>query len=360
MTTKVLEVNFNGDVGSVIIRAVAGDANSRKLVLAFTEPLPAGAIVRLFVKKSDNVEYVEAENSEIILAASMLEKSGVYPAQIEVLEKDGDEVRSIIQTRAFNLIVEKSISSLEAVEGTANVIDIANIASVAQDVADLKTSTSALENGKENKLPEAGENADNKFLNGQKQWIELESIQGENGKSAYQIAVDGGFSGSKAQWLESLKGADGQDGQDGQNGTDGEKGDDGEDGKSAYQIWLDSGNSGTEQDFIDSLKGQDGENGKSAYEMAKDEGYPGDKMQFLDDIRGDDGKSAYQIAQDNGFVGSEAEWLASLKGQNGTDGADGNDGADGQDGQSINLVKVADEQTALAQSQANPNNLYWW
>jgi hypothetical protein len=28
-------------------------------------------------------------------------------------------------------------------------------------------------------------------------------------------------------------------------------------GKSAYQIWLDNGNEGTEQDFLDSLKGND-------------------------------------------------------------------------------------------------------
>ena len=38
----------------------------------------------------------------------------------------------------------------------------------------------------------------------------------------------------------------------GQEGLDGE---DGTDGKSAYEIWLDDGNEGTEQDFLDSLKG---------------------------------------------------------------------------------------------------------
>jgi hypothetical protein len=38
----------------------------------------------------------------------------------------------------------------------------------------------------------------------------------------------------------------------------GPKGDTGNPGKSAYQIWLDEGNSGTEQDFINSLKGQEG------------------------------------------------------------------------------------------------------
>lgn len=33
---------------------------------------------------------------------------------------------------------------------------------------------------------------------------------------------------------------------------------------------------------------------------------------------GSDGKSAYQVALDNGFVGSEQDWLASLKGEPGT------------------------------------------
>ena len=32
----------------------------------------------------------------------------------------------------------------------------------------------------------------------------------------------------------------------------------GERGKSAYEIWLDLGNEGTEQEFLASLKGQDG------------------------------------------------------------------------------------------------------
>lgn len=39
----------------------------------------------------------------------------------------------------------------------------------------------------------------------------------------------------------------------GQPGADGTNGTDGVDGKSAYQIWLDQGNTGTEQDFLDSI-----------------------------------------------------------------------------------------------------------
>lgn len=55
--------------------------------------------------------------------------------------------------------------------------------------------------------------------------------KGEDGKSAYQIAVDEGFEGSEADWLASLKGADGRNGIDGINGTNGKDGANGIDGK---------------------------------------------------------------------------------------------------------------------------------
>ncbi len=62
-----------------------------------------------------------------------------------------------------------------------------------------------------------------------------------------------------AQGLTGLSGTDGVDGKDGVNGTDGL------DGKSAYQIWLEQGNVGTEQDFLDSLIGEQGLPGLSPY-----------------------------------------------------------------------------------------------
>ncbi len=58
--------------------------------------------------------------------------------------------------------------------------------------------------------------------------------------------------------LDGVDGADGVDGVDGKDGVNGTDGVDGLDGKSAYEIWLDEGNSGTEQDFLDSLKGEQG------------------------------------------------------------------------------------------------------
>ena len=48
--------------------------------------------------------------------------------------------------------------------------------------------------------------------------------------------------------------------------------DKGADGKSAYQVWLDNGHSGTETDFLNWIRSS-GERGKSAYETFK-EYYP--------------------------------------------------------------------------------------
>lgn len=63
-----------------------------------------------------------------------------------------------------------------------------------------------------------------------------------------EISVD-----VKSDVLKGDPGADGANGKDGQNGKNGI------DGKSAYKIWLEQGNEGTEEDFIASLKGEQGE-----------------------------------------------------------------------------------------------------
>ena len=50
---------------------------------------------------------------------------------------------------------------------------------------------------------------------------------GKDGRSAYEIAIENGFVGTAAEWLESLKGKDGIDGKDGKDGADGLPGKDG-------------------------------------------------------------------------------------------------------------------------------------
>ncbi len=53
----------------------------------------------------------------------------------------------------------------------------------------------------------------------------------------------------------------GATGPQGPNGSNGQDGVNGMNGLSAYEIWLDLGNTGTEQDFIDSLTGPEGPQG---------------------------------------------------------------------------------------------------
>ena len=104
------------------------------------------------------------------------------------------------------------------------------------------------------------------------------------------------------------------------NGTNGTQG---TDGKSAYDIWIDLGNSGTENDFINSLKGETGEtgkNGKSAYEQWLDLGNHGTENDFINSLKGETGKtgkSAYEQWLDLGNMGTEADFIESLKGNTG-------------------------------------------
>ena len=89
---------------------------------------------------------------------------------------------------------------------------------------------------------------------------------GENGLSAYELAVQNGFTGTLTEWLNSLKGTDGKDGAGGKNGIDGVNGKDGVDGKdglSAYEIAVQNGFVGTESEWLSSLKGKDGADGTS-------------------------------------------------------------------------------------------------
>lgn len=66
--------------------------------------------------------------------------------------------------------------------------------------------------------------------------IKEESVVGKDGKSAYEVAVQNGFVGTEQEWLESLRGVDGndglngKDGEQGKQGIQGEKGDKGEQG----------------------------------------------------------------------------------------------------------------------------------
>lgn len=176
------------------------------------------------------------------------------------------------------------------------------------------------------------------------------------GPSAYQVAVAAGFQGSTADWIASLRGVDGSDGRDGIDGRDstvpGPPGERGPDGKTAFEVAVSQGYTGTVTQWLASLSGPagsngtDGVDGKSAYQLARDAGYGGTQTQWLASLKGADGapgapgapstvpgpqgKSAYQLAVENGFIGNQSQWLASLIGPRGNAGLDGERGAVGK------------------------------
>ncbi len=87
---------------------------------------------------------------------------------------------------------------------------------------------------------------------------------GEAGKSAYEIAVENGFEGTEAEWLESLKGDKGETGSQGNQGVQGPQGSQGNQGAQGPQ----------------GPTGEAGINGKSAYEIAVANGFEGTEKEW--------------------------------------------------------------------------------
>lgn len=91
-------------------------------------------------------------------------------------------------------------------------------------------------------------------------WVKVGQV-GPTGKSAYELAVAGGFVGNVTQWLQSLP------------------------GKSVYDLAVLDGFTGTVNDFLISLRGKD------TYQLAVDDGFVGNLSAWLQSLRGKDGAS---------------------------------------------------------------------
>lgn len=68
----------------------------------------------------------------------------------------------------------------------------------------------------------------------------VELKPGPSGKTAYEVALDNGFRGTEAEWIESLAGKEGQS------------------GKTAYELAVEQGFRGTMNDWLNSLEGEAG------------------------------------------------------------------------------------------------------
>ncbi len=181
----------------------------------------------------------------------------------------------------------------------------------------LEEKASSLQNGVDGKDGlSAYEIAQNNGFNGTlTEW--LTSLKGDKGDTGKQ-----GVKGDKGD-----KGDTGEQGIQGEKGATGATGKTGASGKSVYEIWLSSGNSGTETDFLNSLKGEKGDTGKQGIQGEKgDKGNTGAKGSKGD--TGADGKSAYDIWISKGNSGTETDFLNSLKGEKGDKGDTGSASVD--------------------------------
>lgn len=140
-----------------------------------------------------------------------------------------------------------------------------------------------------------------------------EGPKGEAGKDGVQ-GPKGDTGATGPQGLKGDTGAQGPKGDKGDTGPQGPKGDTGAqgpageagtDGKSAYELAKADGYTGTLTEWLASLKGEQGPAG------AKGE-KGNDGAVGAVGATGPAGKSAYELAVDNGFSGTEAEWLKSL------------------------------------------------
>ena len=150
-----------------------------------------------------------------------------------------------------------------------------------------------------------------------------DGLDGSDGFSAYQIAVQNGFVGSNEDWLNSLKGEAAAKGEDGGDGWTPVIATESFEGGSYLKIvdWV--GGTGDKPDTIgyvstsgvvdsiataSNLRGEQGAQGIQGEQG--EQGIQGE--QGLGGEKGEQGFSAYDIAVLEGFVGTEEEYLVSL------------------------------------------------
>lgn len=172
----------------------------------------AGSILLLHQRSDDQKPYpvpvVEADGGIIWTVSST---DTAYPgrgqAELQWLGADGAVVKSVTyQTNVIRALTTPGAVPDEPLKPYTQAV--AKDAQAAKDAA--ASATEAARNA-ETSATQAGLSADNaaKTLKKLEDGITSGDFRGQDGKSAYQLAVDAGFDGTETQWLESLKGAPG-------------------------------------------------------------------------------------------------------------------------------------------------------
>lgn len=105
-------------------------------------------------------------------------------------------------------------------------------------------------------------------------------------------------------------------------------GNDGQNGKSAYELAQEKGYTGTLEEWLTTLKGETGNSGKTAYEIAVEKGYSGTETEWLETLKGNNGQTPklkiengrWLLSMDNGNTWED---IGKATGDNGQDATGG-------------------------------------
>lgn len=177
------------------------------------------------------------------------------------------------------------------------------------------------------------------YLKGNTEWkfiSDLSGAQGIQGLSAYQVAVQHGFEGTEDEWLISLKGEKGETGPKGDKGDTGEKGATGERGPQGLQgerglqgVQGEKGEQGIQGPKGDTGSGLNIKGELDSESQLPQEGVSGDAWLITGNL--------YVYVGENGNVESNPKWsnvgsIQGLAGPQGPVGPKGEPGADGAPG----------------------------
>lgn len=162
------------------------------------------------------------------------------------------------------------------------------------------------------------------YLKGNTEWkfiSDLSGAQGIQGLSAYQVAVQHGFEGTEDEWLISLKGEKGETGPKGDKGDTGEKGATGERGPQGLQ-----GERGLQGPKGDTGSGLNIKGELDSESQLPQEGVSGDAWLIAGNL--------YVFVGENGNVESNPKWsnVGSIQGPAGPQGPVGPKGEQGEPG----------------------------
>ena len=172
----------------------------------------AGSILLLHQRALDKKPYPvpvteSAEGIIWVVAATDTANQGRGQAELQWLGENGEIVKSVI----YQTETSRSLSAPGAVPDEPLKPYTQAVARDAQAAKDAAASAAASAQSAAASAGQAGLSAENaaNALKKLEEGIASGDFRGQDGKSAYQLAVDAGFDGTETQYLESLKGAPG-------------------------------------------------------------------------------------------------------------------------------------------------------